>query len=142
MKKIGFTGTRRGMTEAQKDWFWEFLRSLGVMPFEFHHGDCEGADHDAHRLASELTHCRIVIHPPIKKFARMFLNGDEIRPVKDFLDRNKDIVNETEILVGMPGEDEEQLRSGTWSTIRYARKSLKPTRVVGPSGNRLDLSLE
>jgi hypothetical protein len=39
-------------------------------------------------------------------------------------------VDETEFLIGAPKEDEEVLRSGTWSTIRYSKKSNKPKKIL------------
>ena len=36
--------------------------------------------------------------------------------------RNKDIVNSCDILIACPENDKEVIRSGTWSTIRYAKK--------------------
>jgi hypothetical protein len=62
-----------------------------------------------------------VIHPPDKKERRAFKEGDEIRKEKTYLQRNKDIVDETTLLVATPKGDEVR-RSGTWMTIRYFRK--------------------
>lgn len=136
--KIGFTGTQRGMTEKQKAWLREAFQKIEV-EWEFHHGDCIGADAEAHDIAVEHG-AKIVLHPPWVPFKRAFKPFWQQRPQKNYLDRNKEIVRETQVLVGMPGEDVEQVRSGTWSTIRFARKRLKPIRIVGPHGDRLDLS--
>jgi bifunctional non-homologous end joining protein LigD len=35
---------------------------------------------------------------------------------------------------GLPAEPEEQLRSGTWSTVRFAKKQGKPVFVILPDG--------
>ena len=41
---------------------------------------------------------------------------------KPYLERNKKIVNCCDILIAAPKQINEVLRSGTWSTIRYAKK--------------------
>jgi hypothetical protein len=129
VSKIGFTGTQRGMTEIQAETISNYFGD-GV---EFHHGDCTGADEQAHRLA-KAAGCLIIIHPPINPNKRAFCIADNILPQKDYLDRNHDIVDATELLLATPGEQEEQLRSGTWATIRYARKWKKPTIIIYPNG--------
>ena len=48
---------------------------------------------------------------------------------RDYLDRNKDIVNNCDLLIAAPKENTEVLRSGTWSTVRYA-KQLGVTVVI------------
>jgi hypothetical protein len=53
---------------------------------------------------------------------------------KPYLSRNKDIVLETELLIATPGEEEEQIRSGTWSTVRYARSLKRMINIVLPDG--------
>lgn len=46
-----------------------------------------------------------------------------------------DIVDATAVLVACPKEEEgEELRSGTWATVRYARRRHRPVYVVRPSG--------
>lgn len=134
--KIGFTGTQRGMTKEQLISFEAGLRFVmdGDDTDEFHHGDCIGADAQAHMVAFGLKF-RIIVHPPIIDKKRAFCKGySEIRIQKPYFDRNHDIVDQTEILIATPGEAEEQLRSGTWATIRYARKKGGHPVIIGPDG--------
>ena len=76
------------------------------------------------------------IHPPDNptKRAFCFVPGDVIYEPKPYLIRNRDIVDQTDLTVAAPFEFEEQLRSGTWSTIRYAARIVKPLIVVLPDG--------
>jgi len=46
-------------------------------------------------------------------------------------------VDETEWLWAIPGEFKEVLRSGTWSTIRYARKKGKKVLIIWPDGSSI-----
>ena len=57
-----------------------------------------------------------------------------MHPAKDYLVRNHDIVDVCDVLVATPGQKEEQIRSGTWATIRYARKIRKQIIIVYPDG--------
>jgi hypothetical protein len=41
---------------------------------------------------------------------------------QNYLQRNKDIVNNCNYLIACPYSNKEQLSSGVWSTIRYAKK--------------------
>jgi hypothetical protein len=127
-RKIGFTGTQRGMTEIQAQMVDDYF-GTGT---EFHHGDCIGADEQAHRLA-KAAGCLIIIHPPSNLNKRAFCVADNILPEKEYLDRNHDIVDSTELLLATPS-GEKVLRSGTWATIRYARKWKKPTIIIYPNG--------
>lgn len=121
MLKIGFTGTQEGMSEFQKQELKRHLikRSWGWV--EFHHGGCVGVDAEAHEIARSL---RLVIHrhpacgvDPEKK---AYLRGGIVHPAKPPLERNQDIAS-CDILFAAP-LGKEILRSGTWSTVRYARK--------------------
>jgi hypothetical protein len=128
--RVGFTGTQRGMTNAQLATFRSLVRGWRG---EFHHGDCVGADEQAHAFAAEVG-LKTVCHPPINESKRAFTRNDVTLEPKEYLDRNKDIVRDTEILVATPGEFEEQLRSGTWSTVRYARRMGRGIWIVPPDG--------
>lgn len=128
---IGFTGTQVGMTDKQKAVFTTFRERIT----EFHHGCCIGADYDAHKIVQNNQYVKIILHPPennIKMAMNIF--GHETRKPKPYLIRNHDIVDESELLIATPKENLEQLRSGTWATIRYAIKKGKPVVIILPDG--------
>lgn len=131
MQKIGFTGTQQGMTAAQMA---TLRRQLSDMRgAEFHHGDCIGADAQAHDIAVEQG-LLPVVHPPADPRKRAFKPSTwEIAPLP-YLSRNAVIVSDTECLIAAPAEFNEKLRSGTWSTVRQARRTLKPVFIIYPDG--------
>lgn len=142
MTKIGFSGSRRGMTKAQKVVVKEILG--GYSRFELHHGDCVGADEDAHNIARELEAegqinlAKIVVHPPSNNKLRAYTTPDVLRKEKEYLERNKDIVNETDFLIACPNRDIVHIGpggGGTWATVRYARNVEKPVTIVYLNGN-------
>ncbi len=128
--KIGFTGTRIGMTAAQKSTFQSLMRHF--TPTEFHHGDCVGADADAHEMAEK--YCHIVVHPPIDSTHRARKLGRVMCQPKTYFARNRDIVNDTDRMIATPMQAEHQDRGGTWYTIDFARKKGKPVAVINPDG--------
>jgi hypothetical protein len=105
---------------------------------EFHHGDCVGSDQEASERIDYVVNkalslgCKIVGHPPDKDDLRAFVRCDELRERKPYLDRNRDIVNESDILIATPATLWEMQRSGTWATVRYARRVDKPVVVLPP----------
>lgn len=128
---VGFTGTSDGMTLLQKTYLVSALANLG--PEEFHHGDCVGADAEAHDIVrKEWPRCKIVIHPPENDYKRAFKAGDEILEPRPYLVRNKAIVARCEELVAAPKTLAEELRSGTWATIRTARRCGKLVHLLRP----------
>lgn len=133
--KVGFTGTRHGMTREQKQSARNLLASFQAS--QVHHGDCVGADREFHALAVSLG-VYTVAHPPIDRSRRAFSLTDETKPVKDYLVRNRNIVRETNVLVACPQEDREPSPGrgqGTWSTVRYARDILgREVHIIWPSG--------
>lgn len=128
----GMTGTQRGINTRQKKKF--VIDIVEFNPTEFHHGDCIGADEECHYLVQEhLPLCQIYIHPPIYESKRAFCKGAYfIHEAKDYLVRNKDIVKVSQKMFVLPGEMEEQIRSGTWSTWRYAKKLSKEIDLILP----------
>ncbi len=131
--RMAFTGTRRGMTDAQAVTFTGLLGLID--PKEFHHGDCVGADEQAHNLVTAHGGIFTTGHPPDNDKYRAHCEvGYQWSPLP-YLDRNKMMVDQCQILVATPGQKEEQLRSGTWATIRYARVLGRKVVMVYPDGS-------
>lgn len=124
MSSVGFTGTRHGMTAAQRCEVdkWLSTRELRVG----HHGDCVGADAQFHDLLVKRD-IPIVIHPPDNDKARAFCSTGNIIEVKEplpYLARNRVIVKSAVFMLATPSEgyEPEPARGqGTWSTVRFAR---------------------
>lgn len=131
---IGFTGTQRGITNSQKAVLLGRLALMASASTTAHHGQCVGADAAFHGVCIALQ-IPIIGHPPINQSKRAKLSGFlyEWEP-KEYLDRNKDIVRCSDLLIATPAEEQEQLRSGTWSTIRFARKIGVPRYIIYPDG--------
>ena len=100
---------------------------------EFHHGDCIGADEIAWILANYAGY-HTLAHPCDIAEKRAFTNSDTIFSTLPPLARNRTIVDVSDLVVATPGEEEEVLRSGTWATIRYAKKQNRPLIIIFPSG--------
>lgn len=135
---IGFTGSRKGMSDSQCKAFAELLFTKGVT--ELHHGCCIGADAQAHALARRLK-IKIIGYPPLNS---KFINEtclsdcDEVKEPQEYMQRNRNIVTSTELLVVGPDKPE-YLRSGTWSTKRFAAIIKKPFYVLPLEDNILGL---
>lgn len=129
---IVWVSTQKGTTHRQRQQVTILLIRLNAT--EVHVGDCIGADEEIAQLAWQ-EDCQVVGHPPDNPSKRAFLDYDEERPVAPYLVRNRHIVNETGALIATPAEQVgEELRSGTWATVRHARKMGKPIYVVRPDG--------
>jgi hypothetical protein len=115
------------MTERQLRLLALILEKL--LPTEFHHGDCVGADAQAHLIANPYT--TVIIHPPLADRLRAGCDpsyGSILTP-KPYLERNHDIVDACDLLIAAPVGPEIQ-RSGTWATVRYARSIGRPTITI------------
>ena len=135
--KLGFTGTRNGLTVKQAEALYEVFKKYE--PTEFRHGDCVGADGEAADLIDILCNgsCKIWMHPPTIPDHRAFkvnLPNTTILPEKDYLPRDYDIVDGSDRLIACPKGKKELVRSGTWTTVRYARKKKKQITIVYPDG--------
>jgi hypothetical protein len=122
MMQIGITGTRDGMSRLQKKFCGYVFEALS--PEFVHQGDCVGADADAYKIAQKLGF-KTVCHPPVDSKLRAWTVNDETRNPKSYFARNRNIVDETDILLGFPSKCSPRM-GGTWYTIDYALKKSKP----------------
>ena len=133
MKQIGFTGTQQGMTNAQKASLRVLLTRLA--PQIIHSGDCIGADKEFHTMAKFIDPAVFSVgHPPDNNRKRAFCGYNVKKATKPYLVRNREIVAECDMLIACPKKFDEQLRSGTWATVRAARKAKKPIAIIFPDG--------
>jgi len=139
--KVGFTGTQWGMSKHQVEQLVEVFRTIRVE--EFHHGDCIGADIQAHQIALRFIGKggRIVVHPPNIDGSRAFCGPSEFHldaaviqlPPKEYLERDQDIVDACDLLVAAPLRPESDYfaeRFVAWETVRMARKAGKEVIVL------------
>lgn len=137
---VGFTGTQKGMTAAQKRTVIKLL--LSIEPTTVCHGDCIGADAQFHELVvRKLPHCVIRLRPGYPKnkpgqfLSRAWCSKavKTIYPAKEYLARDRDIALSNS-LIACPKGHSEVVRSGTWATIRYARIANRLIYIVFPDG--------
>jgi hypothetical protein len=107
---VGFTGTRTGLSMRQSmllQQVFNWLTKAGATTLLYgtHEAVALAADAEARDTAEKL--------------------GWEARPMYAAkgteLERDRELVKLASVLVAGPENDKEQLRSGTWATIRYAR---------------------
>jgi len=140
---VGFTGTRNAVTSPQRSRIYaELVKAKALhVDSELHHGCCQGADATAHQLAWVMGY-RIVAHPPANPKLRAWVefteywdqDTDALLPEKDYMKRNRDIVDATTLLIAAP-DGPFRLRSGTWLTVNYARIHDVPTVIIMPDGS-------
>jgi len=129
----GFTGTRAGMSENQKKALSLLVCDQSTATAIFHHGGCHGADCEAHWIVG--PHAARYVHPGDEDQHRKWTIRSDYAVVchwKPYLERNHDIVDVCEVLIAAPSSLTEELRSGTWATIRYARKIGRPVIILDP----------
>jgi hypothetical protein len=140
--RIGVTGQREQLTATQIQLLWKTLTRINLRAenagelVTLHHGDCSGADNTANTLATVLRWKR-ESHPatglPEKYSAQC--DVDIRHDPKPPLDRNQDIVAAAEELIALPLKSEtEATRSGTWATVRRARKKRIVITLIYPDG--------
>ena len=131
------------MTEPQRAAMYSLL--LELEPTTVHHGCCVGADREfvlaviRGRIGPTEDRPWAEVHAHPSDLGAM-TDGDALawsdvtyKPLPP-LHRNHVIVNSCDLLVACPAGPEEQQRSGTWATIRYARKTCVPARIISPDG--------
>lgn len=138
LRQVGVTASRHGLTTMQ-------IIALRIALLDLkqrrdaealHHGDCVGGDETAAQEARRLG-LRVVAHPPVVARLRAHFPSDEERAPLGYLQRDRNIVDEADVLLGFPATDVPVAHSGTWFTIGYAVAKGRPRLVVGRSGRIL-----
>lgn len=118
--KIGFTGTRSGMSRWQVKQLMAFLRAFSTTgrEVEFHYGTHETvdllADTEAATIAEQFGFTLCPHHAT---------RGTELK-------RDRAQVAVTDFTIAAPLTNREQPRSGTWTTVRYTREAEKPVILL------------
>lgn len=133
---VGFTGTRNGMSPAQRERVMQVIQAL--RPAEVHHGCCVGADEEMHLVMRWYAPMHGHPGPPGLRM-RSREGFGRLYPEKDYGARNQDIVDACNVLVAAPAEMMEQPSGGTWQTVRRARRAKKRIVVVWPDGRDEEL---
>lgn len=125
------------MSPQQLGTFVRLVRMYAKDKFEFHHGDCIGADAQAHYVVNSFRGTSIVIHPPVDEEHRAFCKADEVQILTPFnhLRRNRNIVDACDIMIATPLQDAHQSRGGTWYTIDYSLSKRKEVTVIYRDGS-------
>jgi hypothetical protein len=130
--KLGVTGTQLGMNETQFDAVYSFMSEL-PKDTELHHGDCIGVDVEVAMIAESLGF-KVICHPPTNPDKQAGHSSSEFREPFTYLRRNRNIVDEIDMLIAVPKEDNHQIRGGTWYTVTYAKKFGKLFKIFYPDG--------
>ena len=148
--RIGFTGTRLGMSVLQARQVARILDAIKFNRFvnrgvtddtddleeiRGHHGCCEGADLEFGQMCRERGFL-VEGHPgPDSVFASTEPQYYTLmhEPLPN-LQRNRVIVDGVAAMIAAPPTDDPQPRGGTWWTVRYTEKVKRPLVVVTPSG--------
>lgn len=107
---------------------------VGLGADHYHHGVGVGFDEQSHRVAKEMG-LWVVGHPPVRTSKMADLpDMDEVWDPMPYLDRDRQIVLQSDVVVACPREREEQVRSGTWAAVREARRLRRPLVLIFPTG--------
>lgn len=136
---LGSTGTRHGMSPAQKAILTQLL-ARQPPDTAFHHGGCKGADAQAHELAIA-TGLAVHVHwgDDPKWQATLYGLATHSYPPEPNLQRNRLVVHSCNMLIACPLHDG-TLSGGTAYTIRYAQRQDKRVSVILPNGKVLHYS--
>lgn len=130
---LTITASRRGLTGAQKKRLASLIRR--IRPEEVLHGDCVGGDADCHRIVTACSRALVGVYPSDRSGQRAFCGGVEVKAVpRPPLERNRTMVRRSSLVVAFPASFSEELRSGTWATVRHARRVGRPVVLIWPDG--------
>jgi hypothetical protein len=131
---LTFTGTSEGMTAAQQFTVGRLLTQLKPRILVLHHGSCVGADEQCHNLCLlngiPVTRWPSTVMGMVAPCTEALVSVPPQQPLK----RNRLMVDASTGVIAAPAQLDEVIRSGTWSTVRYARKAGKPIVLIAPDG--------
>lgn len=134
---VGFTGTRKGMTAYQKDTLSTFLSEH---PLELHLGDAIGADSEAFDLMVQANNTFgwkrptvLIGYPSDRPEYRANRDYDMEHHPMPPMDRNRLIVERTQLLIGCP-RSTRNFETGTWRTVGFALERRTDVYVIRPDG--------
>lgn len=101
-----------------------------------HHGCCVGSDAEMHVLAVAQEWSVVGHLPTNRSLVMQQTTGFHqlIAEPGDYMARNHAVVNAGYALLAAPKTPHEQIRSGTWATIRFARRLHKHIVLFWPDG--------
>jgi hypothetical protein len=145
MIRVGVTGTRHGLTHRQYvelAGFASLLQESHLDGVELHHGAQTGADTAADSMWARHGVGSIIVYPGPDGGAETIPRIPDDprrtwRAPEPYLARNRAIVDAIDLLIALPAvaneADPRARRSGTWATVRYARRSGITTVLIYPS---------
>lgn len=132
---VGFTGSRSAPTSLAMECLQIVLEKNIDVIMEFHHGDCVGSDAAFFGMMNHLNpSIPSICHPPDDDKYRAWTPSSLVLEPKPYLERNHNIVDAVHLMIAMPAQSHEILRSGTWATIRYAKKKQTDVMLIYPDG--------
>lgn len=143
---IGITGSRRFPRIPQRTRFAGVLARIaerypGIVAI--HHGCCTGADELAHHIGRRIPGCQLFGYPGMDALGnspyRMRERGGftTLHEPALYAERNERIVRASTVVIACPlwpEDDPRSVRSGTWQTVRKARKLHKPVLAIMADG--------
>lgn len=130
--KIGFTGTREGMSDRQSTALAKLLANFAATSQIVYllHGGCHGSD-EAARDAAIVLGVKTICYPgDVTQYVNNITINFECKQPIDYLTRNGIIVEQCDILIAAPLDMVPQRRGGTWYTIRKAQEYNKPCVIL------------
>lgn len=132
-RRLGITATQLGCSFRQRATAVLWMARLfdcGVRWMD--NGDCVGGDKELGELWKAMGG-KLHLRPCTIAGKRAGLAGDVIDPPLPPLARNRTIAA-ADALIAAPKGFAEELRSGTWATVRYARALGRPILIIWPDG--------
>lgn len=124
--QLAISGTRYQIPSWQAEGAIALMERL--RPSAVHHGCCTGADEVLGLAACEFGSAPTIVGHPAKGVPFWFRSTkvpcDFLQPELPPLERNKVMVAACHVLIACPSTSDPNARSGTWATIRAAKKLL------------------